>query len=63
MTIKVLIVDDHELVRTGISRMLGDDPEIEVVGEAGCGGGAPGRARKHARGGGSHAAYKTNGGM
>lgn len=37
MTIKVLIVDDHELVRTGISRMLGDDPDIEVVGEAGCG--------------------------
>ncbi|STZ63456.1 Response regulator uvrY [Moraxella lacunata] len=37
MTIKVLIVDDHELVRMGISRMLGDDPDIEVVGEAGCG--------------------------
>ncbi|MDO5050426.1 response regulator [Moraxella equi] len=37
MTIKVLIVDDHELVRMGISRMLSDDSDIEVVGEAGCG--------------------------
>ncbi len=37
MTINVLIVDDHELVRMGISRMLGDDPDIHVVGEAGCG--------------------------
>ncbi|STZ64373.1 Response regulator protein vraR [Moraxella lacunata] len=33
MTIKVLIVDDHELVRMGISRMLGDDPDIEVLGK------------------------------
>jgi len=46
MTIKVLIVDDHELVRTGISRMLGDDPEIEVVGEAGCGETAVAMTRK-----------------
>lgn len=37
MTIKVLIVDDHELVRMGIGRMLGDDGDINVVGEAGCG--------------------------
>lgn len=37
MTIKVLIVDDHELVRMGISRMLSDDDNIQVVGEAGCG--------------------------
>ena len=46
MTIKVLIVDEHELVRTGISRMLGDDPEIEVVGEAGCGETAVAMTRK-----------------
>lgn len=32
--IKVLVVDDHDLVRMGISRMLADDPQIEVIGEA-----------------------------
>lgn len=32
--IKVLIVDDHDLVRAGISRMLSDEPGLEVVGEA-----------------------------
>ncbi|WP_250658313.1 UvrY/SirA/GacA family response regulator transcription factor [Alkalimarinus coralli] len=32
--IKVLVVDDHDLVRAGISRMLSDESGIEVVGEA-----------------------------
>ncbi len=32
--IKVLVVDDHDLVRAGISRMLSDEEGIEVVGEA-----------------------------
>ena len=32
--IKVLVVDDHDLVRAGISRMLSDEDGIEVVGEA-----------------------------
>lgn len=32
--IKVLIVDDHELIRTGISRLLADFEKIEIVGEA-----------------------------
>lgn len=32
--IRILVVDDHELVRTGITRMLSDDKEIEIVGEA-----------------------------
>lgn len=32
--IKVLVVDDHDLVRMGISRMLADNPEIEVIAEA-----------------------------
>ncbi|MBB5210471.1 response regulator [Microbulbifer hydrolyticus] len=32
--IKVLVVDDHDLVRMGISRMLGDVDDIQVVGEA-----------------------------
>lgn len=37
MTIKILVADDHDLVRTGITRMLSDDPLIEVVSEASCG--------------------------
>lgn len=32
--IRVLVVDDHDLVRMGISRMLADSADIEVVGEA-----------------------------
>ncbi|SDX42143.1 UvrY/SirA/GacA family response regulator transcription factor [Marinobacter mobilis] len=35
--IRVLVVDDHELVRSGITRMLADDPDIEVVGQASSG--------------------------
>lgn len=34
---KVLLVDDHDLVRTGIKRLLDDVNDIEVVGEATCG--------------------------
>ena len=32
--IRVLVVDDHDLVRMGITRMLADSNDIEVVGEA-----------------------------
>jgi len=32
--IRVLIVDDHDLVRAGISRMLSDDGDIQVIGQA-----------------------------
>ncbi|HHH40230.1 MAG TPA: response regulator [Sedimenticola sp.] len=32
--IRVLLVDDHELVRTGFRHILASDPGIEVVGEA-----------------------------
>lgn len=32
--IKVLVVDDHALIREGISRILALEPSIEVVGEA-----------------------------
>lgn len=32
--IKVLIVDDHDLVRMGIHRLLNDIKQIEVIGEA-----------------------------
>jgi len=35
--IKVVVVDDHDLIRAGISRMLLDDGGIEVVGEASSG--------------------------
>jgi len=33
-TIRVLLADDHHLVRRGFRRLLEDDPRIEVVGEA-----------------------------
>lgn len=32
--IKILVVDDHELVRTGICRMIADTSDIEVLGQA-----------------------------
>lgn len=34
MTIRVLVADDHELVRTGLRMILNAQPGIEVVGEA-----------------------------
>lgn len=33
-TIKVILVDDHELARHGVRKLLGSDAGIEVVGEA-----------------------------
>lgn len=35
--IRVLVVDDHELVRSGISRMLADNPDIDVIGQVSSG--------------------------
>src|SRR6266516_3324748 len=35
--VRVLIVDDHAVVRTGIRLMLDQEPDIEPVGEAGSG--------------------------
>lgn len=35
--IRVLVVDDHDLVRSGITRMLSDNPDIEVIGQAASG--------------------------
>jgi DNA-binding NarL/FixJ family response regulator len=32
--LKVLLVDDHALVRRGFRRMLEDEPSFQVVGEA-----------------------------
>ena len=35
--IRVLIVDDHEMVRSGLAAFLGLAPDLELVGEAGSG--------------------------
>jgi two-component system response regulator DevR len=35
MSIRLFIVEDHEVVRRGIVALLSNDPDIEVVGEAG----------------------------
>ena len=35
--ITVLLVDDHALVRRGFRRLLEDEPDIKVIGEAGNG--------------------------
>src|SRR6266567_4108290 len=40
MTIRVLIVDDHRMVREGLRVFLGCDPELVIVGEAADGFGA-----------------------
>ena len=37
MTIRVLLVDDHAVVRTGLRMLLGQEGDIEIVGEAGSG--------------------------
>lgn len=48
MTIRVLVVDDQELVRAGFTMFLGQQEEIEVVGEAANGAEAVALARdKH----------------
>jgi NarL family two-component system response regulator LiaR len=37
MTIRVVIADDHRVVRDGLSFLLSQEPDIDVVGEAGDG--------------------------
>jgi DNA-binding NarL/FixJ family response regulator len=34
MTIRILIVDDHSVIRTGLRTILKAQPDLEVVGEA-----------------------------
>jgi DNA-binding NarL/FixJ family response regulator len=34
MTIRILIADDHDVVRQGLQMFLSDDPELEIVAEA-----------------------------
>ncbi len=33
--IRVLLVDDHEVVRLGLMTLIDDQPNMQVVGEAG----------------------------
>ena len=35
MTIRVYLMDDHELVRRGLTELINSDPTMEVIGEAG----------------------------
>ena len=35
MPIRVFLLDDHEVVRRGVAELLGAEPDLEVVGEAG----------------------------
>ena len=37
-TIRVMVVDDHEVVRTGLKAILEPEGDLEVVGEAGSAG-------------------------
>lgn len=37
MTIRILIADDHAVVRSGLRALLRADPDLEIVGEAGDG--------------------------
>ena len=46
MTIRILVADDHAVVRQGLRMFLGLDPEFEIVGEAGDGAEALALARQ-----------------
>ncbi|MCR3749943.1 response regulator [Lentzea californiensis] len=46
MTVRILLADDHALVRRGVRMILDNEPDLEVVGEAGDGAEAISLARK-----------------
>jgi len=35
MTIRLLLVDDHEVVRSGLRMLLGTESDVDILGEAG----------------------------
>lgn len=37
MTIRILIADDHNIVRAGLSSLLNEEPDFDVVGQTGSG--------------------------
>jgi two-component system, NarL family, invasion response regulator UvrY len=45
--IRILVADDHDMVRMGLVRMLSDVPDVSVIGEAKTGEEAVTLARKH----------------
>ena len=51
MTVKVLIVDDHPVVRDGLRGVIDGEPDMQVVGEAGDGAEALARVADGAAGG------------
>lgn len=46
-TVRILLVDDHTVMRAGTRRILDDEPDLVVVGEAGDGGDALRLAEEH----------------
>lgn len=48
MTIRILLIDDHTLFRSGVSALLQRQPDLEVVGEAADGVEGIKRAKQHA---------------
>jgi DNA-binding NarL/FixJ family response regulator len=47
MTVRVILADDHKIMREGIHALLADEPGIEVIGEAEGGESAVRLAREH----------------
>lgn len=46
MTVRILLADDHALVRRGVRMILDNEPDLEVVGEAGDGAEAISKAKQ-----------------
>ncbi|PID52974.1 MAG: DNA-binding response regulator, partial [Micrococcales bacterium] len=44
--LRILLVDDHAMVRSGFAMVLGSEPDLEVVGQAGNGEDAVRQARE-----------------
>jgi DNA-binding NarL/FixJ family response regulator len=47
MTVRILLADDHALVRRGVRLILDNEPDLEVVAEAGDGAEAIAKAKEH----------------